>query len=95
MCAAAAGVGTGALEAAPAAAVTAAGGWGTALALPAPGLGWTVRLPVSLDGRPLGPPGLISFPRVMGRGGTGLALGIGLEAEPGGSPCCVWTAPLL
>ena len=38
------------------------------------------------EGRPLGPPGLISLPRVIGRGGTGLPLGVGFETELGGSP---------
>lgn len=59
------------------------------------GRGWGFLPAVTLDGRPLGPPGLMSLPRVMGLGGTGLPLGIGLDAELEGSPGWVWTAPLL
>lgn len=50
---------------------------------------------VILEGLPPGPPGLISLPRVIGRGGTGLPFGVGLETDDGGSPGCVWMAPLL
>lgn len=89
------GVGTGAGVRAVEAALMAAGGCGTDLAAPAPGLGFAVRLPVNLDGRPLGPPGLMSLPRVIGLGGTGLPLGVGLDPDEGDSPCCVWTPPLL
>lgn len=46
-------------------------------------------------GRPPGPPGLISLPRVIGLGGTGLPLGVGLDPDDGDSPGCVCTAPLL
>ena len=88
--AAAAGCGTG-LGAGVGVATAAAdppipGGGGTDLAVLAPGLGCAGRLPVIRDGRPPGPPGLISLPRVIGRGGTGFARGVGLDPEFGGSP---------
>lgn len=70
-------------------------GVAAAAAFPAPGRGWGVLLTGTLDDLPLGPPGLISLPLVMGLGGTGLAFGIGFEAEFGDSPGCVCTAPLL
>ena len=46
-------------------------------------------------GLPLGPPGLMSLPRVIGLGGTGLPFGVGFDVELGGSPCWVCTALLL
>ena len=84
-----------------AAAAAAAAGWGCGTGLEvaaaeAPdGRGWGVRLTGTLEGLPPGPPGLISLPRVIGRGGTGLPFGVGRETEFGGSPCCVCTPPLL
>jgi hypothetical protein len=47
----------------------------------------------SFEGRPPGPPGLISRPFVNGFGGTGLLFGMGRDTEFGGSPrlvCIVW-----
>lgn len=79
------GAGAGVNEAAEELADTAAGGGGTALE-PAFGRGLAARLPLSRDGRPFGPPGLISLPRVIGRGGTGLPLGVGRDTELGESP---------
>src|SRR5687768_5634650 len=89
------GTGTGAGAAAEAAAPPMPGGGGTDRVELAPGLGCAGRLAVIRDGRPPGPPGLISFPLVIGRGGTGFARGVGRDTEFGGSPCVVWTAPLL
>jgi hypothetical protein len=53
------------------------------------------RVFVIREGLPPGPPGLMSFPRVIGRGGTGFPLGVGRDTEDGDSPGCVWMAPLL
>lgn len=90
-----------------AAAAAAAAGWGCGTGLeeaaaglaaaeaPPDGRGWAVRLAGNREGLPPGPPGLMSLPRVMGLGGTGLPLGVGLETELGGSPCWVCTVPLL
>lgn len=68
-----------------------AAGWGVAA-----GRAWGVgtgrgvvpfgRLPLSLEGPPLGPPGRKSLPLVTGRAATGLGRGVGLETELGGSP---------
>jgi len=49
----------------------------------------------SFDGPPLGPPGLRSFPDVIGLPGIRLPFGVGLETELGFSPGPVRISPLL